>query len=318
MSADRLFQIVYLLLEQERMTAEELAAQLGVSVRTVYRDVDALSTAGVPVCTTQGKGGGVALMEGYVLDESAFSREEQRLLLSALREFPQQSEEQMLTKLAVLFRRREEDWIHADLSRWGSGGQENETFQLLRQAIWSRRAVTFVYDDPNESSHPRQVLPLRLVYLDRVWHLQGYEPEREDYRIYRLSRILSLTISEDVFRRKLNTPDIDPAGNIPPLFRVEATLKFASGMTHRVCDEFDRNSISVQEDGSLLVQAVFPEDRLLYSYLLSFGPGMEVLSPLSLREQLAQLAEEIVHTNSPMVLLGEGYHSFPVNLHSES
>ena len=141
MSADRLFQIVYLLLEQERMTADALAEALGVSVRTVYRDVEALSTAGVPVCTTQGKGGGVALMEGYVLDQSAFSREEQRLLLGALREFPQQSEEQILNKLAVLFRRREEDWIHADLSRWGSSGQENEVFQLLRRAIWSRHAV---------------------------------------------------------------------------------------------------------------------------------------------------------------------------------
>ncbi len=308
MSADRLFQIVYLLLEQERMTADALAEVLGVSVRTVYRDVDTLSTAGVPVCTTQGKGGGVALMEGYVLDQSAFSREEQRLLLTALRNFPQQSEEQALNKLAVLFRRREEDWIHADLSRWGSSGQENDTFQLLRQAIWSRRPVHFSYIDPNESSHPRQVLPVRLVYLDRCWHLQGYDQDKEDFRIFRLSRIISPTLSEDVFRRKLTAPDIDPAGNIPPLFRVEATLKFAPNMAPLVFDEFASTGISVQDDGSLVVSAVFPEDQQLYSYLLSFGPGMEVLSPLGLREQIARLAEEIGNTNSPMTLLGEGRH----------
>ena len=310
MSADRLFQIVDLLLEQERMTADGLAEALGVSVRTVYRDVEALSTAGVPVCTTQGKGGGVALMEGYVLDQSAFSREEQRLLLSALRNFPQQSEEQALTKLAVLFRRREEDWIHADLSRWGSSGQENESFQLLRQAIWSRRAVSFVYGDPNEPPYPRQVLPARLVYLDRCWHLQGYDVEKEDYRIFRLSRILSLTVSDDVFRRKLTPPAIDPAGNIPPLFRVEAILKFPPSMAHEVYDEFASNGISEQRDGSLIVSAVFPEDRQLYSYLLSFGPGMEVLAPLNLREQMAQLAKEIQNTNSPTVLLGEGHQTF--------
>lgn len=293
MSADRLFQIVYLLLEQERMTADALAEALGVSVRTVYRDVEALSTAGVPVCTTQGKGGGVALMEGYVLDQSAFSREEQRLLLNTLREFPQQSEEQVLTKLAVLFRRREEDWIHADLSRWGSSGQENEVFQLLRQAIWSRRAVTFVYDDPNESAHPRQILPARLVFLDRAWHLQGYDMEKEDYRLFRLSRILDLTISSDVFRRKLNTPDIDPVGNIPPLFRVEATLKFAPDMAHRVYDEFDRSSVSVQDNGTLLVNVVFPEDQTLYGYLLSFGSGLEILAPDTLRREVEELAAKI-------------------------
>lgn len=293
MSAERLFQIVYLLLEQERMTADALAAQLGVSVRTIYRDVDALSAAGVPVCTTQGKGGGVALMEGYVLDESAFRREEQRLLLSALREFPQQSEEQVLTKLAVLFRRREEDWLLADLSRWGSRGQENEALQLLRRAIWTRRAVQFVYDDPNEAAYPRQVLPVRLVYSDRAWHLQGYDVEREDFRLFRLSRILSLSLSGDAFRRRLDPPDVDPVGKIPPLFRVEAELKFAPGMAHRVYDEFDRSCVSVEEDGSLLVRVVFPEDQALYGYLLSFGSGLEILAPDSLRREVAALAARI-------------------------
>lgn len=306
MSADRLFQIVDLLLERERMTADGLAEALGVSVRTVYRDVEALSNAGVPVCTTQGKGGGVALMEGYVLDQSAFSREEQRMLLGSLRNFSQQSEEQALNKLAVLFRRREEDWIHADLSRWGSSGQENESFQLLRQAIWARRAVRFIYSDPNETPHPRQILPARLVYLDRCWHLQGYDQEKEDYRIFRLSRILSLTISEDVFRRKLTPPEIDSSGNIPPLFRVEATLKFLPAMAHQVYDEFTGDGISVQKDGSLIVSVVFPEDRQLYSYLLSFGPGMEILSPLGLRKQVANLADEIKQSNAPLTLLGEG------------
>lgn len=308
MSADRLFQIVDLLLEREHMTADGLAEALGVSVRTVYRDVEALSNAGVPVCTTQGKGGGVALMEGYVLDQSAFSREEQRLLLGSLRDFPQQSEEQALNKLAVLFRRREEDWIHADLSRWGSSGQENESFQLLRQAIWSRHEVRFVYGDPNEPPYPRQILPARLVFLNRAWHLQGYDQEKEDYRIFRLSRILSLSVSEDVFRRRLTPPEIDPSGNIPPLFRVEATLKFPPAMAHQVYDEFAGDGISVQRDGSLIVSVVFPEDRQLYSYLLSFGPGMEILAPLSLREQIARLAEEISQNNAPLTLSGEGTH----------
>jgi len=299
MSADRLFQITDLLLERGHMTADALAEALGVSVRTVFRDVDALSEAGVPICTTQGKGGGVALMEGYVLDKSAFTREEQRMLLHALRDFPDQSEEQALAKLAVLLRRREENWIHADLSRWGSGGEENRTFRLLRQAIWSRHEVSFVYDDPNESAHPRQVLPVRLVYLDRCWHLQGYDQDREDYRIWRLSRILSLSVSDEVFRRRLEAPAIDAAGNIPPLFRVEATLRFASHMAHRVYDEFDRGTVTPQEDGSLLVSAVFPEDQSLYGYLLSFGDGLEILSPPALRSRVAQLAGEIarVHTD---------------------
>ena len=105
MSAGRLFQIVYLLLKHGRMTAEALAAQLEVSVRTVYRDIDALSAAGIPVFTTQGKGGGVSLMEGYVLDRATFTEEEQRRLLTALQSMPGQENDDTLTKLSALFRR---------------------------------------------------------------------------------------------------------------------------------------------------------------------------------------------------------------------
>ena len=108
MSVNRQFQMVYLLLERGRMTAGELAQRLEVSPRTILRDVDALSAAGVPVYTTQGSGGGVALLEGYVLDRAAFSDEEQCQLLTALQSLPGQEGAQALTKLSALFRRNQE------------------------------------------------------------------------------------------------------------------------------------------------------------------------------------------------------------------
>lgn len=306
MSADRLFQIMDLLLERGRMTADALAEALGVSAHTVYRDLEALSAAGIPVCTAQGKGGGIILAGDCIPGETAFTREEQRLLLHAVREFPEQSVEKALAKLAMLFRRGEESWLHADLSRLGSSGQENERFSLLRQAVRFRRAVSFVYGDPNETPHPLHILPARLVYLDRVWHLQGYDTEKESYRLFRLSRISSLAVAESTFRRRLTPPDIDPIGKIPPLFRVDAILKFPPAMAHLVFDEFSGDSIAVQADGSLMVCTEFFEDQQLYRYLLSFGPGMEVIAPLRLREQIARLADEISRFNAPIVLLGEG------------
>lgn len=299
MSAGRQFQMVYLLLERGRMTAGELAERLEVSPRTVLRDVDALSAAGVPIYTTQGAGGGVALLDGYVLDRAAFTDEEQRQLLTALQSLPGQEGAQALTKLSALFRRNQADWLQVNLSRWGdTGAADNGKFQLLKQAVLERQTLAFDYASSYGSTRPRKVLPARLVFKGQGWYLQAFDTEREDYRTFRLSRILSPAFTGEVFHRRLTPPDIDFSGDIPPLFRVEVKLRFAPYMAYRVYDEFDQGCVTRREDGSLLVEAVFPEDQWLYGYLLSFGAGVEVLSPDTLRRRLAVLGQEISRAHS--------------------
>lgn len=298
MSVSRQFQMVYLLLERGRMTAGELAEKLEVSPRTVLRDVDALSAAGVPVYTSQGQGGGVALMDGYVLDRAAFTEEEQRQLLTALQSLPGQEGEQALTKLSALFRREEEDWLQVNLSRWGAADWDNEKFRQLKQAILERRVIRFTYAGSYGPARPRQALPARLVFKGQAWYVQAFDLERDAYRTFRLSRILSLSVTDEVSHRRLEPPDIEFSGDVPPLFRVEVRLRFASCLAYRVYDEFDQSCVVPQPDGSLLVEAVFPEDQWLYGYLLSFGAGVEVLSPDTLRRRLAALAREIYRAHS--------------------
>ena len=295
----RQFQMVYLLLEKGRMTAGELAQRLEVSQRTVLRDVDALSAAGVPVYTTQGTGGGVSLLPGYVLDRAAFTDEEQRQLLLALQSLPGQEGAQALTKLSALFRRGQEDWLQVNLSRWGAGEADNEKFRLLKRAILERQALRFDYASSYGSIRPRRVLPARLVFKGQGWYLQAFDEEREDYRTFRLSRILSPEPAGEVFHRRLEPPDVEFSGDIPPLFRVEAKLRFAPHMAYRVYDEFGQDCVAPQPDGSLLVEAVFPEDQWLYGYLLSFGVGVEVLAPDALRRRLAALGWEIYRAHAP-------------------
>ena len=298
MSAGRQFQMVYLLLEKGRMTAGELAEKLEVSPRTVLRDVDALSAAGVPVYTAQGAGGGVALLDGYVLDKAAFSEEEQRQLLTALQSLPGQEGEQALTKLSALFRRGQEDWLQVNLSRWGSAEADNEKFQFLKRAVLERQTLCFDYAGSYGPIRKRRALPARLVFKGQGWYLQAFDLEREDYRTFRLSRILSPAFTGEVFHRRLEPPDIGFSGEIPPMFRVEVKLRFAPGLAYRVYDEFDQSCVARQEDGSLVVETVFPEDQWLYGYLLSFGAGVEVLSPDALRRRLAALGREIFRAHS--------------------
>ena len=277
----RQFQMVYLLLERGRMTAGELAERLEVSQRTVLRDVDALSAAGVPVYTTQGAGGGVDLLPGHVLDRAALSDQEQRQLLLALQSLPAGEGEQALTKLSALFRREREDWLQVDLTRWGAGAADNETFQLLKRAALERQILRFHYASSYGSTTPRRVLPARLVFKGQGWYLQALDLDREDYRTFRLSRILSPQPTGETFHRRLEPPEADYSGEIPPLFRAEVRLRFAPALAYRVYDEFDQSCVTVQPDGALVVETVLPEDQWLYGYLLNFGTGWRCSRPPS-------------------------------------
>ena len=295
MSQARLFEMVYLLLERGKMPARELAERFEVSVRTIYRDVDALSTAGVPVYSLPGRKGGVALMEQFVLSRAALSAEEQSQLLTALKSLSGDAglgSKETLSKLSALFRRSEPDWLQVDLSHWGSSAEANTKFQKLKEAILSHRVIAFTYVSSYGEKTGRQVLPARLVFKGQAWYLQGLCLDRQDYRTFRLSRMLALTVTERTFPTPLAPPPIQDSGGSPPI--VTLRLRFSPAAAYRVYDEFEEGQVTALPDGSLEVNTSFPEDGWVYGYLLSFGGQAEVLSPERVRRKMERLAREIL------------------------
>lgn len=294
MSQARLFEMVYLLLENGKMSATELAKRFEVLVRTIYRDVDALSQAGGPVYALPGRKGGVALMEQFVLSRAALSEKEQGQLLTALKSLPEDSglgSEETLSKLSALFRRSEPDWLQVDLSHWGDGTQANIKFQKLKEAILARKVISFTYVSSYGGRTAREVLPARLVFKGQTWYLQGFCLEKQDYRTFRLSRMLELTVSERTFSTPLSPPPIQDAGGEPPI--VTLRLHFSPAVAYRVYDEFEEGQIMALPDGSFEVMAAYPEDSWVYGFLLSFGGEVEIISPERVRQQVGQLAREI-------------------------
>lgn len=293
MSQSRLFHLVYHLLEHGQTSAPALAEKFEVSVRTVYRDVEALSAAGVPIYTMPGRNGGVALMDHFVLNRAALSGEEQEQLLTALKSLSGDSglgSEETLSKLSALFRRPEPDWLQVDLSHWGDVSEANARFQQLKEAILDHRVISFSYVSSYGETTAREVLPARLVFKGQAWYLQGFCLDREAYRTFRLSRMLALTVTERTFSTPLSPPPIQGSGDPPPT--VTLHLRFPPSMAYRVYDEFDGGQIKALPDGTLEVFASFPEDGWVYGYLLSFGASVEVLTPSYVRENLAALAKE--------------------------
>ena len=209
MSQARLFEMVYLLLEKGKLPAAELARHFEVSVRTIYRDVDALSAAGVPIYAATGRNGGVTLMDHYVLNRAALSDEEQGSLLTALRSLsatPGLGDQETLSKLSALFRREEPDWLEVDLSHWGDSTESNNKFQTLRESILSHKIIAFTYVSSYGQTTSRQVLPVKLVFKGRAWYLQGFCLERQAYRTFRISRILKLTVTSRTMASPIEPP----------------------------------------------------------------------------------------------------------------
>lgn len=295
MKYDRLFQILYILLERQSITAPELAKLLEVSVRTVYRDIETLSLVGVPVYTTSGKGGGISILPGYTFDKALLSDEEQNQILFAIQSLhaADQNVDRLLQKLGTTFRKTNTNWIAVDFSRWGMRRTDNPKFEQLKNAILGKRILHMVYCGTSGSITERDVKPVRLVFKSKNWYLQAFCLQAEAFRLFKVSRMMELELTGDTFSESFaDLPPFD-GGNPPPFHGTAIKLRFSSSMSFRVYDEFERDSIETQSDGSLCVTVEFPIDERVHSYLLSFGTDVEILEPAELKADVADFAKKI-------------------------
>lgn len=287
MKENRYFQMIYLLLDKGQMTAPELEDYFEVSIRTIYRDIDILSAAGIPIYATQGKGGGIAIQDSYVLKKSLLSEQEQKQILMALQGIRVLEDEQinmLLSKLSGVFQRQQGNWLEIDFSTWTKSGAGKHNFQLLQSAIWKSRIVSFSYYSGKGEQTKRIIEPHKLVFKTSDWYLYGYCTLRKDFRFFKLTRIRDLKLQDAEYMRE--TPEhIFERSDEFEMKTVQVTLLFDARMSHEVYEKFDEE-VSEQEDGSLLVTTILPDNELLYSYVLSCREKVEVLSPPYVRDNV--------------------------------
>lgn len=296
MQESRLFKIVYHLLDKGQATASELAEKFEVSVRTIYRDIDALSGAGIPIYTEAGRNGGIHLMNDFVLDKALLSEQEKQDILVALQSInvaQNINDSETLQKLSAIFHLNSENWLEVDFSRWGSKEFDNEKFEYLKSAIIHCKSVKIYYAGSNEVMGERIVQPCKLVYKAKAWYLKAFCTEKQDWRIFKLSRILNLEILNESFlyRDFPKQTDTSEGGYH------QITLRFPKEMAYRVYDEFDKTQVQRQENGDFIVSARMPEDAWLTGFLLSFGTRVDILSPAYLKDIVAEQAKLIYEKN---------------------
>ncbi|MGP7818596.1 helix-turn-helix transcriptional regulator [Niallia sp. 01092] len=286
MQINRLFEIVYLLLNKKTITAKQLAEHFEVSVRTIYRDIDTLSAAGIPIYTNRGKGGGIRLIDDFVLNKSLVSDQEQNEILMGLQslnavKIPEAAS--VLNKLKTLFNKQAMNWIEVDFSDWGSDNTDRVKFNTLKTVILEKTIISFDYFSSYGEKTERIVEPLKLLFKGRGWYFYGFCRVKNDFRLFKITRMKNLSRLNETFDREL-PENIREEQESNSTNIVTIVLKFDECVAYRLYDEMDPACIHKKEDGSFTATITFPENEWLYGYILSYGQNAEVLEPKHVKE----------------------------------
>ncbi|MCF3119425.1 YafY family transcriptional regulator [Streptomyces arenae] len=315
MRAARLIKMVLLLQARPSMTAAELAAELEVSERTITRDAQALSEAGVPVYADRGRTGGYRLIGGYRTRLTGLGRSEaEALFLSgvpgALREMGLEdaaSAARLKVSAALMPSLRDASQnaaqrFHLDAPGWFKETHAPELLPAIADAVWDDRRVTARYRR-QETEVERELEPYGLVLKAGVWYLCARVPESGSFRVYRIDRFTAVASGEERFVRdeEFDLPgfwDERAAQFARAILRSEVVVRLTGAGVRRL--PYATDAVSVHEalaaagepdaTGRVTVTLPVENEDVAYTQLLGLGPEVEVLEPLSLRERFADAA----------------------------
>ena len=297
MKIDRLIGILSVLLQEEKITALELAEKFEVSRRTINRDIECLCKAGIPVRTSQGVGGGISIMEGYRMDRTLLTSKDMQMILAGLRSLDSVSGSHYYAQLMEKIKTGSSQYVSGsesiliDLSSWYKDSL-SEKIELIQNAIEERMAISFWYYAPNGDSI-REIEPYYLIFKWSSWYVWGWCRLREDYRMFKLTRMDKIARtkefepSREVPRPDLSNESIFSGGGIV----VKAV--FQPEMKWHLMEEFGPDSFQVQADGTLLFEHEYTDKENLIAWILTCKDKVNVLEPKDIREELFQIANNI-------------------------
>lgn len=292
---NRLLSIIYILMNKGTVTAKELAERFEVSVRTIYRDIDALSMAGIPVYTTKGRNGGIHLTEQFVLNKMLVSKKEQQQILAALaslRETGTHEEEAILNKLGDFFMEKPENWVAIDLSDWS--GRRKDLFNQIRDAILNRHVIQFdYYGQYGEMSH-RCAEPVQLLFKEYTWYVRAYCRTRQAMRLFKVLRMKRVVVLDETFDVRTTDQNTAVYSDIPADIPLpEITLWIDKKEAYRIYDRFDEEEITVLPDGHFEIHYRCTLDDWVYGMILSFGSSAKVLAPKFVQTEMQRRIDEM-------------------------
>ncbi|MBQ1269258.1 MAG: YafY family transcriptional regulator [Clostridia bacterium] len=302
MKYELLVQILFTLLAKSTVTAKYLSEKYEISPRTVYRYMENLELAGIPVVRTNGRNGGFSIPDSYRLPASFFTEKEllsvKNALLALQKEFTLPELDTALTKLCAMEKRhtrptviRSGNVIIDSIGKSDSEGLRHKT-ALLTSAANENKKVVLDYHNVKGDFSKRIVHPYFLLLISGIWYLYGYCEMRKEFRLFRVGRIASITLTEEAFKREdIPLPEFD--FDALHAEKTDFLIKIAPAAVAAAEDVFGVENMK-ERDGEIYFSGFLPDDDMLLATVLQFGANAEVIRPASLRERVQTAALSVM------------------------
>ncbi len=296
MKIDRLIAILTTLLQKDKVTAAYLAEKFEVSERTILRDIDTLNRAGIPIITTQGSGGGIAVSDNYKIDKTLLSSEDLQSILSGLRGLDSISDTNKYKLLIDKLSADTSDTLNIDshiiidLSMWDKSAFADK-IHLIKNAIENRMKISFRYFSPNGESE-RVIEPYHIVFQWSSWYVWGYCINRGDYRMFKLSRMTELECTNEHCENR-TVPEYTCDKLRHTKGEIKSIVKFDDSVKWRIIDEFGADFLKYNENGEIEITFTWSDVPSFYRYILTFGDMAEIISPPEYRREFLELLKKI-------------------------
>lgn len=301
MKIDRLIGITMYLLNRNVVSAKELAERFEVSVRTIVRDVDALSIAGIPISSSTGASGGYEILDTFKLNKQITTMEDYIFIITALKGmcsvYDNKKINTTLEKLLTIGHYKDEEQrIFIDFGVVREGENIPEFVREIEEAILNKSIIEFDYTDSTGQKSRRMVEPLALNYRWYAWYLLAYCTYKNDYRLFKLNRISDLTVTDQPINYEHgNVPELlekqwsnDTRRYIPMklLCKAEVRVPIVEYMKGKIVEERENGDFVMATHG-------IENERIWFSLLMGFGDSVEVLEPQEIIDMLKEITLQI-------------------------
>lgn len=300
-----------MLINRPMITARDLSLKYNVTIRTIYRDIQTIAMAGIPVISYQGKKGGFCISDNYRIDRQLFSINDITAILLALKgintTFKNEDVNEAIEKIESLVPEDKKNYVQQqfenvfiDLSGWSETSDRKQNLHLINLAISQKKMISFTYRNLMGEESTRLIEPMTLILKMNIWYVYGFCSYKNDYRLFRLSRMSQCEIHDKTFIRRnkpFNESDFFKS-DIRKIIPIK--IKFAPQVRNKVEEFFCGSIESISEDGFITVVVHYPEDEWVYSMILSYGNDVEVISPLHLRMKIISRIESTLQLYKQM------------------